>query len=107
MSTVLEKLKKLEAEAKELRSSAKKEALAAVKGAVAALNSLGFSYGIIEHPAAGGTGPMPWKGGAKKKASKGSKITRQRDPNKLCPICNEPGHDARRHRWDKVKAKKK
>lgn len=23
------------------------------------------------------------------------------DPNKKCPVCGEPGHDARRHRADK------
>ncbi len=27
-----------------------------------------------------------------------SGITRQRDPNALCPICKIPGHDARKHR---------
>src|SRR3990167_3395427 len=31
-------------------------------------------------------------------------ITRQRDPNAVCKVCGEKGHDARRHRGD---AKKK
>lgn len=33
---------------------------------------------------------------------------RMRDPNKLCPVCGEKGHDARRHRGEqKTKGKKK
>jgi hypothetical protein len=97
--SVLEKLKKLEAEAKDLRAQAKREALGAVKGALAALNSLGYSYGLIEHDAKPKDGPFPMKG-VKKKAGK-TGIKRQRDPNKPCDICGfvtDPGHDARKHR---------
>jgi DNA repair exonuclease SbcCD ATPase subunit len=37
--------------------------------------------------------------GAKSAVGAGDKkITRQRDPNKPCPVCGETGHDARRHR---------
>lgn len=38
------------------------------------------------------------------KAAK-SGITRQRDPNKPCPVCGEKGHDARRHRGESRKKK--
>ncbi len=34
------------------------------------------------------------------------KGTRQRDPNKPCPVCGELGHDARKHRADNLKKKK-
>lgn len=97
--SVLEKLKKLEAEAKDLRGQAKKEAMQAVKAALADLNALGFDYSLVEgnQPAAPKKrGPKPGKSG----------ITRKRDPNKPCPVCGEKGHDARRHRWDKDKKKK-
>jgi len=93
--SVLEKLKKLEGEAAELRGQAKKEAMAIVKGALATLNSLGHSYRLTEDPK---DGPFP----KAKKMTKG-KITRKRDPNAKCKVCGEAGHDARRHRWDKKK----
>jgi DNA repair exonuclease SbcCD ATPase subunit len=32
-------------------------------------------------------------------------ITRQRDPNKPCPVCGETGHDARRHKGEPKKKK--
>ena len=99
--SVLEKLKKLEEEAGQLRSQAKKEAMAAVKGALAALNSLGHSYQLVERPK---DGPFP----KAKKFAKGKKITRQRDPNKPCPVCGEKGHDGRFHRKENMaKAAKK
>lgn len=94
-TTAVEKIKKLEAEANELRGQAKKEALAAVKAALADLNSLGFRYRLVE---GGGDVPTPAKRGPKKG---GKGITRKRDPNAPCSVCNfvtEPPHDARRHR---------
>lgn len=102
----VEKLKKLEAEAKELRTAAKKEALAAVKAAIADLNSLGFSYELVDAASGGGGGmPTPFK---KKAGAKKGAIKRHRDPNKKCPICGETGHDGRFHRKENMaKAKKK
>jgi hypothetical protein len=95
-TSAVEKLKKLEAEANELRSEAKKEAMAAVKAALADLNGLGFKYRLMEGDG-GGSIPTPFK-----KAKKGkSGITRHRDPNKPCDVCGfatDPGHDARKHR---------
>jgi hypothetical protein len=97
--SVLEKLRKLETEAAELRGQAKKEAMAAVKAALASLNSLGQSYHLVERPK---DGPFPAKGAKAKKTG----ITRKRDPNAVCKVCGEKGHDARRHRWDAMKKKK-
>ncbi len=94
--SVLEKLKKLEAEAGELRAQAKKEAMAAVKSALADLNGLGFKYQLVEAGTAPKDGPFPMKGGKRKDG-----ITRHRDPNKPCDVCGfatNPGHDARKHR---------
>lgn len=96
--SVLEKLKKLEAEAKDLRATAKKEAMAAVKAALADLNSLGFSYQLVE--GGGGDIPTPF---AKKRGPKAGKtgIKRHKDPNKACDVCGyvtDPPHDARKHR---------
>jgi hypothetical protein len=96
-TSAVEKLKKLEAEANELRSTAKKEAMAAVKAALADLNGLGFKYRLVEGDGGGGTIPTPFK----KKGKGGKGITRHRDPNKPCDICGfatDPGHDARKHR---------
>jgi DNA repair exonuclease SbcCD ATPase subunit len=33
------------------------------------------------------------------------KLQRQRDPAKPCPVCGEPGHDARRHRKERLAGK--
>lgn len=92
--TAVEKLKKLEAEAKELRATAKKEALANAKSAIAELNSLGFNYQLVEASVGGGGVPSRFKAKAKGKKA----ITRKRDPNKPCPVCGELGHDGRFHR---------
>jgi hypothetical protein len=97
--SAVEKLKKLEAEANELRSTAKKEAMAAVKAALADLNGLGFKYQLVEEDKLGRDGPFPMKKTTKGKGKTG--ITRQRDPNKPCDLCGfatTPGHDARKHR---------
>jgi len=97
-TTAVERLRKLEAEAKTLRSQAKKEALAAVQSALSELNALGFSYQLKE-----GTSPLPVRKQARAKRKAG--IKRKRNPNAVCKVCGEKGHDARRHRWDKKKKK--
>jgi hypothetical protein len=33
------------------------------------------------------------------------KLQRQRDPSKPCPVCGELGHDARRHRKERLARK--
>jgi DNA repair exonuclease SbcCD ATPase subunit len=42
--------------------------------------------------------PTPRSAGEKK-------LQRQRDPAKPCPVCGEPGHDARRHRKERLARK--
>jgi hypothetical protein len=80
--SVLDQLKKLEEQRAKLLDGAKEEALTKAKAAIAELNELGFSYTLN----AGG-----------KKAG----LTRQRDPEAACSICEfatVPGHDGRMHR---------
>lgn len=95
VSTTVEKLKKLEAEANELRGQAKKEAMAAVKAALTDLNGLGFTYQLVEAGSRPKDGPFPMRKIGKRT------ITRKRDPNAPCVVCGfatSPGHDARKHR---------
>lgn len=92
--TVLEQIRKLDEQRAQLLGNAKTEALAAAEKAVADLNSLGFSYALVE----GDSGPK----------GKKAKQTRQLDPNKPCTVCKfatEPNHDARRHRSQGEKKK--
>ena len=96
--SVIDQLKKLEEQAGKLRVQAKREAMAAVKAALAGLNSLGYSYGLAEH----GVEPSLMKKRGRPPGSSKT-ATRKRDPKKLCPVCQKPGHDARRHRWEKKK----
>lgn len=89
--SVLDQLKKLDEQRAALLATAKEEALKKVEAGIADLNSLGFSYVLVE----GGDQPFPLK----KKPSTGA--TRQRDPNAPCSVCNfvtTPAHDARKHR---------
>jgi hypothetical protein len=91
--TVLEQIKKLDEQRAQLLGNAKIEALASAEKAVADLNSLGFSYRLVEGDAA---------------PAKKTKQTRQLDPTKPCSVCKfatEPNHDARRHRSQGEKKK--
>lgn len=83
--TILEKLKKLDAERSKLLEGAKTEALAKANQAVEELNAIGFSYELVEN-----------KGEKPRKARKVDHA-----PKGTCPICKystNPPHDARSHR---------
>jgi hypothetical protein len=96
LTTVLEKLKALDAQRAQLLEGAKKEALDNAERAVAELNELGFHYILTEGATASPRAPR-----------KASAQTPQRQARDLpCPICKfktTPHHDGRMHRSQKTK----
>ena len=99
MTTVLEKLKALDAQRAQLLDDAKKEALENAEKAVAELNELGFHYTLTEGASVSGSTPR-----APRKASAQAPKRQARDLP--CPICHfktMPHHDGRMHRSQKTK----
>jgi hypothetical protein len=95
MTTVLEKLRALDAQRVQLLEGAKKEALDKAEKAVAELNELGFDYSLIE-------GALPPR--APRKAA--SQAPKRQARDLPCPICKfktTPHHDGRMHRSQKSK----
>jgi hypothetical protein len=96
LTTVLEKLKALDAQRAQLLEGAKKEALDNAETAVAELNELGFHYSLTE----GASTSSPAQRAPRKATSKTQAPKRQaRDVP--CPICHfrtSPHHDGRMHR---------
>jgi hypothetical protein len=96
LTTVLEKLKALDAQRAQLLEDAKKEALDNAEKAVAELNELGFHYTLTEGASASPRAP-------RKTASQAPKRQARDVP---CPICHfktSPHHDGRMHRSQKTK----
>jgi hypothetical protein len=96
LTSVLEKLKALDAQRAQLLEGAKKEALDNAEKAVAELNELGFNYRLVE----GGesTARAPRKAGTQTPKRVARDVP--------CPICEfktTPHHDARMHRSQKTK----
>ena len=97
MTTVLEKLKALDAQRAQLLDDAKKDALENAERAVAELNELGFHYTLTE--------------GASVSAPRAPRKTASQAPKRQardlpCPICHfktTPHHDGRMHRSQKTK----
>ncbi len=100
MSTVLEKLKALDAQRAQLLEGAKKEALESAEKAMAELTALGFHYSLVEGATASTTLPAR---APRKAAARAAK----RQPRDIaCPICEfktTPHHDGRMHRSQKAK----
>ena len=99
MTTVLEKLKALDAQRAQLLDDAKKEALENAEKAVAELNELGFHYTLLE----GATRSTSTPRAPRKSASQAPKREARDLP---CPICHfktTPHHDGRMHRSQKSK----
>ena len=99
MTTVLEKLKALDAQRAQLLEDAKKEALDNAEKAVAELNELGFHYSLTEGASAS-TSPAR----APRKTS--SQAPKRQARDLPCPICQfktTPHHDGRMHRSQKTK----
>jgi hypothetical protein len=98
LTSVLEKLKALDAQRAQLLDGAKKEALDNAEKAVAALNELGFHYNLTEG-ASRSTAPR-----APRKTS--SQAPKRQSKDVPCPICHfktMPHHDGRLHRSQKAK----
>ena len=98
MTTVLEKLKALDAQRAQLLDDAKKEALENAEKAVAELNELGFHYTLTE----GASTTSPAR--APRKPS--SQAPKRQARDLPCPICHfktTPHHDGRMHRSQKSK----
>ena len=99
MTTVLEKLKALDAQRAQLLDGAKKEALDNAEKAVAELNELGFHYSLTEG-ASISTSP------ARTPRRAASQAPKRQARGLPCPICKfktTPHHDGRMHRSQKTK----
>jgi hypothetical protein len=97
LTTVLEKLKALDAQRAQLLEGAKKEALDNAEKAVAELNELGFHYTLTE-------GASTSTARASRKPS--SQAPKRQARDLPCPICHfktTPHHDGRMHRSQKTK----
>jgi hypothetical protein len=98
LTSVLEKLKALDAQRAQLLEGAKKEALDNAERAVAELNELGFNYSVTE----GASTTLPAR--APRKAA--SQALKRQARDLPCPICEfktTPHHDGRMHRSQKTK----
>jgi hypothetical protein len=101
LTTVLEKLKALDAQRAQLLDDAKKEALEKAEKAVAELNELGFHYTLNEGASVSVSTPR-----APRKASSQAQAPKRQARDAPCPICNfkaTPHHDGRMHRSQKTK----
>jgi hypothetical protein len=101
LTTVLEKLKALDAQRAQLLDDAKKEALDNAERAVAELNELGFHYTLTE-----GASPSFSETKAPRKASSKAQAPKRQARDVPCPICHfktMPHHDGRMHRAQKSK----
>jgi hypothetical protein len=99
LTSVLEKLKALDAQRAQLLEGAKKEALDNAEKAVADLNELGFHYTLME-----GASASPSTARAPRKAS--PQAPKRQAKDLPCPICKfktTPHHDGRMHRSQKDK----
>ena len=98
MTSVLERLKALDAQRAELLDDAKKEALDNAERAVAELNELGFHYTLTEGASTASPARAP-----RKSTSQAPKRQARDVP---CPICHfktTPHHDGPMHRSQKSK----
>jgi hypothetical protein len=101
LTSVLEKLKALDAQRAQLLEGAKKEALDNAEKAVAELNELGFHYSLVE-------GALPSFSETKvtRKAATKAQALKRQARDLPCPICHfktTPHHDGRMHRSQKAK----
>jgi hypothetical protein len=98
LTTVLEKLKALDAQRAQLLEGAKKEALDNAEKAVAELNELGFHYTLTEGATSTARAP--------RKSSSQAQAPKRQARDVPCPICHfktTPHHDGRLHRSQKAK----
>jgi hypothetical protein len=98
LSSVLGKLKALDAQRAQLLDGAKKEALDNAERAVAELNELGFHYSLVEGASATSPARAP-----RKAASQAPKRQARDLPCPICEFKTTPHHDGRMHRSQKTK----
>jgi hypothetical protein len=101
LTTVLEKLKALDAQRAQLLEDAKKEALENAEKAVAELNELGFHYSLVEGASVSISTPR-----APRKSTSKTQAPKRQARDVPCPICHfktAPHHDGRMHRAQKTK----
>jgi hypothetical protein len=96
LTTILEKLKALDAQRAQLLDGAKTEALASAEKAVAELNELGFHYSLVQGATAAARAP-------RKAASQAPKRQARDVPCPICKFKTTPHHDGRLHRSQKTK----
>jgi hypothetical protein len=99
MTSVLEKLKALDAQRAQLLEGAKKEALDNAEKAVAELNELGFHYTLTE----GASVSTPTARAPRKATSQAPKRQARDVPCPVCRFKTTPHHDGRMHRSQKTK----
>jgi hypothetical protein len=101
LTSVLEKLKALDAQRAQLLDDAKKEALDKAEKAVAELNELGFDYTLTEGASTATSTPR-----APRRPSSQAQSPKRPPRDVPCPICHfktTPHHDGRMHRSQKSK----
>jgi hypothetical protein len=99
LTSVLEKLKALDAQRATLLDDAKKEALDNAEKAVAELNELGFHYSLTE----GASTSTPTQRAPRKAASEAPKRQARDLPCPICEFKTTPHHDGRMDRSQKSK----
>jgi hypothetical protein len=93
---IVEKVLKQKQELEQNTKEAIKVLLKQLKGIESQLMELGYEPTPMKFT-------KPSNGKAKKRT--GTKQKRAVDPNKVCKVCGEKGHDARRHRFEGKKKK--
>jgi hypothetical protein len=96
LTTVLEKIKALDAQRAQLLEGAKKEALDNAQRAVAELNELGFNYTLTE-------GATSTQRAPRKSTAQAPKRQARDAPCPICKFKTTPHHDGRMHRSQKTK----
>ena len=100
MTSVLEKLKALDAQRAQLLDDAKKEALDNAEKTVAELNELGFHYSLVE----GASTSSPSTPRAPRTTASQAPKRQARDlPCAICNFKTTPHHDGRMHRSQQTK----
>jgi hypothetical protein len=98
LTSVLEKLKALDAQRAQLLDDAKKEALDNAEKAVAELNELGFHYTLTEGATSASAARAP-----RRAASQAPKRQARDLPCPICKFKTTPQHDGRMHRSQKAR----
>jgi hypothetical protein len=108
LTTVLEKLKALDAQRAQLLEGAKKEALDNAEKAVAELNELGFDYSLVDGASTASTARAPRKADshAPKRETCPARYASSRRPRTMMGECidrrRQKNHSLSRNSWKRV-----